>query len=678
MPALEKCWEKDGKMLVSFRGFNTAGGTQYEFGPFLLDPSEHRLLEGDAAIPLAPKAFELLVTLIANHGHLVTREVLMQTVWPDSFVEETNLTVNISLLRKTLGSMPGGQPWIATVPKRGYRFDGAVTVLPAENGAIPLKSQLPAVEEAPLSITATENPTVDVSVPGGAAVSPVRPRRIRWVIAPAVLLVVALVVWAGVRFYGNRKQGQLGSVRSIAVLPFDAPGASGEDQYLGEGLTDAVITRLGRLSQLVVRPIGAVRSLGASPDPVAVGRQLNVQAVLQGTVQRVGDRTKVAVHLRRASDGGLLWSEDFDEQNSSDFEIEDAISQRLAKALTLDLSPDEARDLATPETPSSEAHQFYMQGRYYWNKRTPESVQKSVELFRQATAIDPKYAAAWSGMADAWILAGSYGNSFLAPSVAMPLAKDAAQKALALDPASAEAHTSLAYIHLVWDWDFAAAEQEFKRALALNPSYVNALHWYSHELVALGRISESHEESEMALGLDPTDVVVNEHMAWHHMMAREYSRSIPQAEKAIELDPAFVQAHRVLALDLLYTGRAAEACAEFEKGIELSHHDPVASAYLARCYAVDHREPEARKILADLQQAAGERYVSSAEIAAVYAALNDEDGALKWLDKACDEHAGALIYLNADRVWDPLRNNPHFLADVKRVNLPVLADEASR
>ena len=304
-----------------------------------------------------------------------------------------------------------------------------------------------------------------------------------------------------------------------------------------------------------------------------------------------------------------------------------------------------------------------------------ESVGKSIDLFRQATTLDPNYAAAWSGLSDALILAGSYGNSFLSPSDAMPKAKEAAEKALALDDSSAEAHTSLAYIDLMWDWDFPAAEQEFKRALAINPGYVNAHHWYSHELVALGRMAESHEESEVALGLDPTDVVINEHMAWHHMMAREYDRSIPQANKAVELDPGFVQAHRVLALDLLYTGRVAEACAEFNKGVELSHGDPVATAYLARCYALAHRQADARKLLASLEQAATERYVSAAEIAAIYAALNDSDSALKWLDKACDEHAGSLIYLNADRVWDPLRKDPRFLADLKRVNLPALADE---
>jgi DNA-binding winged helix-turn-helix (wHTH) protein/TolB-like protein/Flp pilus assembly protein TadD len=649
-----------------------------------LYPSEQLLLRADDPIPLAPKAFDLLVVLIASHGHLVTREALMKTLWPNSFVEETNLTVNISLLRKILEDTPSGRPdrpWIATVPKRGYRFDGPVTVHRLENGGVEngkFAIMAPAVREdvlAPAEVTET---------PVEAGAQQLLPRassgfrRRWWFFAAASLASVAVCLWIGFYVYESRHSGQLTRVHTIAVLPFQSAGANAEDQYLGMGLTDALITRLSRLSQIVVRPIGAVRSIAKASDPLAAGRQLNVQAVLNGTVQRVGSRTQVVVHLQRVTDGNLLWSESFDEQTSSDFEIEDSISQRLAKALALRLSRDEQRQLATPNTPNSQAYELYIQGRYYWNKRSMESVQKSIDLFLQATKLDPNYSAAWSGLADSWILAGSYGNSFLEPSVAMPKAKEAAEKALSLDDSSAEAHTSLAYIHLMWDWDFASAEQEFKRALQINPAYVNAHHWYSHELVALGRIAESHEQSEAALALDPTDVVINEHMAWHHMMAREYDRSIPQAKKAVELDPGFVQAHRVLGLGLLYTGRSREACAEFEKGVELSHGDPVANAYLARCYAQTHREAEARKILVGLEQASTERYISAGEIAAVYAALSDSEPAMKWLDKACDERAGTLIYLNADRVWDSLRNRPGFAAELKRVNLPVLKYEASR
>ncbi len=652
---------------------------RYEFGCFRLEPSERRLVRDNIAVPVAPKAFEILVALIESHGHLITREALMQAVWPDSFVEETNLTVNISLLRKILGNTPDGQPWIVTVPKCGYRFDGPVAVLlDSSNNEVHTGTTLPPDN---LSSSTAGLPSIEVHpespVPGASAVTARRPSS-RFLVAAAALAAVFLVIWTGFRLYRSRGvHSAASSVQSIAVLPFEAPGASGENQYLGMGLTDAVITRLGRLSQIVVRPISAVRTLGSATDPIKVGRELNVQAVLQGSVQRIGDHTRVAVRLRRASDGNDLWAQQFDEKTESDFEIEDTISQQLANALALHLSPGEQRQLSTQATPNSQAHDLYIQGRYYWNKRSVESVQKSIDLFRQATSLDPNYAAAWSGLSDALILAGSYGNGFLSPGEAMPMAKSAALKALAIDDSSAEAHTSLAYISLMWDWDFARAESEFKRAIEISPGYVNAHHWYSHELAALGRLSESHEESEMALGLDPTDVVINEHMAWHHMMAREYDRSIPQALKAVQLDPSFVQAHRVLALDYLYSGRNQEACAEFETGVKLSHDDPVANAYLARCYALTHREAEARRILSQLEKASAERYTSAAEIAAVYSALNSSDSALKWLDRACDERAGSLIYLNIDRVWDPLRSNPRFLAVVKRVNLPPLADEAA-
>jgi DNA-binding winged helix-turn-helix (wHTH) protein/TolB-like protein/Tfp pilus assembly protein PilF len=664
-------------MLESDGGYHTLEDSHYEFGSFRLHPSEQLLLREDAPVPLAPKAFELLVALIANHGHLVTRETLMQTVWADSFVEETNLTVNISLLRKILGNTPEGLPWIATVPKRGYRFDGPVTVHPPGNGVVqtltpaPAEEKLAALEEEP-GTSPPEN-----SVSKGVLSFSLGSDRRKWFLTAAALLATIACAWIGIRIYGLRHSTQLTSLRAIAVLPFQSADAVTEDQYLGIGLTDALITRLGRLSQIVVRPIGAVRSFGKEADPVIVGKQLNVQAVLDGTVQHAGNRIQVAVRLRRADDGTMIWSDSFDEPDSTDFEIEDTISQQLAKALTLQLSRDEEHRLATPNTPNRQAYELYTQGRYYWNKRSVESVQKSIDLFRQATNLDPNYAVAWSGLADAWILAGSYGNSFLAPGVAMPKAKEAAERAVALDDSSAEAHTSLAYIHLVWDWDHEAAEEEFKRALQINPGYVNAHHWYSHELVALGRIAESHEQSEAALSLDPADVVMNEHMAWHHLMAREYDRSIPQAYKAVQLDPGFVQAHRVLALDLLYTGHSQEACAEFQKGVELSHDDPVANSYLARCYAQTHRPADARRILAGLEQASTERYVSAAEIAAVYAALNDSESALKWLDTACDEHAGALIYLSVDRVWDSLRKSSRFQADVRRVNLPALTNEVS-
>ena len=654
--------------------------THYSFGPFQLYPSEHLLVRENQPIPLSPKAFDLLLTLVSNHGRLLTREMLMKTIWPDSFVEETNLTVNISLLRKTLGDMDDGRPWIATAPKRGYRFDGPVTLhdeaSPAATvskveSSLPLPATLAAIQDLPAD---SAQPVRAEAEPG--APPPTRVPLFRWLVAPLVFIFGFLVVFWIFRHpsRSHTSPGAMSEIRTLAVLPFQTLDKSSEDEYLGLGMTDALITRLSRLSQLVVRPIGAVRGFSSSLDPSGVGRKLDVQAVLDGTIQKIEGQTRVTVRLLRVEDGRIVWTDTFDEQNANAFALEDTISQKLGQALELRLSGEEQHRVATH---NSAAYELYTQGRYYWNKRSVEATQRSIELFQQAIQADPNDAAAYAGLADAYILAGSYGNSFLAPSVAMPKAKAAIEKALALDDSSAEAHTSLAYIRLVNDWDWGGAEREFKRALELDPDCVNAHHWYSHELMALGRVAESHHESEVALGLDPTDVVINEHMAWHHLMNREYDRAISQATKAIQLDPNFVLAHRVLGLAYLYTNRHKEASEEFEKGVALSHGDPVSRAYLARCYAASHREAEARKILASLEADSVERYISSAEIAPIYVALGDHDSAIRSISKALDQRAGSLIYLNIDRAFDPLRNDPRFLADLKRANLMPKADETA-
>lgn len=535
--------------------------THYSFGPFELYPSEQLLVRDGQAIPLAPKTFDLLLALVSNHGRLLTRETLMKTVWPDSFVEETNLTVNISLLRKTLGEMDDGRPWIATAPKRGYRFDGAVT----------LHDEKPPIAAARIPAGV---------VPAATAVVPVAPDHSATVSQPVAL---SLSTQAPMATHGQRPR------------------------FFG---------------------------------------WLLVALLLMGGI--------LAVFLieRRANNGRTAPGEVS--------EIRPAVAPQ--------------HSLATPKSPDGTAYALSTQGRFYLNKRSAEATQKSIDLFQQAIQADPNYATAYAGLADAYLLAGSYGNSFLAPSVAMPKAKMAIEKSLALDGSSAEAHTSLAYMKLL-EWDWGSAEQEFKRALQLDPNCVNAHHWYSHELMALGRAAESHHESEIALALDPTNEVINEHMAWHHLMSREYDRAIAQSMKAIELDPGFVQAHRVLGLAYLYTNRNKEACAEFEKGVELSHNDPISRAYLARCYAASNRKAEAHSILASLEGDSVERYISSLEIAPIYVALGDHDSALKWIGKALDERVGSSIYLNVDRAFDPLRNDPQFHVDLKRVSLVPEADE---
>ena len=459
------------------------------------------------------------------------------------------------------------------------------------------------------------------------------------------------------------------SERSIAILPFRPLNPTTEDEYLGLGMTDALITRLSNLHKIIVRPVGAVRKYATADDPIAAGRQLAVQSVLEGSIQRSGDRTRVTVRLLRVSDGELLWGDEFDEKFTDMFTVEDSISQKVATALTINLSGDEQRQLLRPFTVNNEAYQLYMKGRFFWSKRTVDGIKRSLDLFQQAIAADPNYALAYAGLADSYTVAGSYGYIIMPPREAMPKAEAAATKALVIDDSLAEAHASLGYIKFTYDWDWAGAEQEFKRAIALNPGYDNAHHWYSHELMALGRTDEALAEGRRALDLSPSDTVMNEHMGWTYLMARDYDRSIQSARKAIEMDPDFLLAHRVLGLAYEYKGQHDEATAEFTRGVELSHGDPVAKAFLARSYAAAGQKDKATQILNELLQLATRQYMPPAEIAATCVALGRNDQAFTWLNKAFDERAAALVYLRVNRDYDSLRSDPRFQDLLRRMRL---------
>lgn len=298
-----------------------------------------------------------------------------------------------------------------------------------------------------------------------------------------------------------------------------------------------------------------------------------------------------------------------------------------------------------------------------------DGVKKSIDYFQRAIAADPNFAMAYAGLADSYTLAGSYGYIILPPREAMPKAEAAAAKALAIDDSLAEAHASLGYIKFTYDWDWTGAEEEFKRAIALNPGYDNAHHWYSHELMALGRTDEAIAEAKRALELSPSETVMNEHMGWTYLMARDYDRAIQGARKAIELDPNFLLAHRVLGLAYQYKGQHDEAIAEFTRGVEISHGDPVAKAFLARSYAAAGQKDKATQILNELLGIAAKQYMPPAEIAATFTALGRNDEAFAWLDKAYDERAAALVYLKINRDYDPIRADPRFQNLLQRMHL---------
>jgi tetratricopeptide (TPR) repeat protein len=375
------------------------------------------------------------------------------------------------------------------------------------------------------------------------------------------------------------------------------------------------------------------------------------------------------VRLVRVSDGAQLWSETFDEKFTDMFAVEDSISQQVAKALSLELSGEEQQRLSKRYTENSDAYQLYLKGRYFWDKRTPAAVDESIGYFRQALEADPRYALAYAGLADSYLLQGSSGYSELRPREAMPKAQAAAEHALALDDTLAQPHTSLAYCKLIYEWDWPGSEREFRRALDLNPSDTTALHWYSHYLTAMGRHDESIAVSKRALEINPVDLSLNEHLAWAYLMARQYDGATEQCRKTLEMDPNFALAHRRLGEAYQHQGRYPEAIAEFQKGLALSGGAVVYQALLGQTYALAGRRDEALKVIEALETLSRQRYVSPATIAAIYTGLGDRDQAFHWLDRACDERCDALAYAKVDPGFDNLRSDPRWPSLLKRLGL---------
>ncbi len=661
----------------------------YSFGPFELDPVQRLLLRRGKPVPLAPKAVETLLFLVENSGRLVDKEELMKRVWPDTFVEEGNLTTNIHLLRKVLEKGSKGQEYIETIPRRGYRFTAEVKVNPTEGEGLPAKAdakpegEIPERRElfpktegqaeagVPAEVTGTSTPATEQDQHIGSKIG-LGARPLTQAVAAGILLLGLVMVWTRLRPHRGLEPSEVkAGVRSIAVLPLKPLNSDPNDEYLGLGMADALITRLGGLDQVVVRPVGAVRKYAnTEQDPIVAGRELKVETVLDGSIQRLGNRTRITVRALRVDDGTQLWADAFDEKLSDMFAVEDSISQKVAGALAIKVTSEEERQLSRPSTQSSEAYQAYLKGRYFWNKRTNEGLQTGVSYFERALQADPEFALAYSGVADSYVLMGSYGHGQMRPREAMSSAKAAAEKALAIDDTLVEAHASLAFAELNYDWGWPAVEKEFHRALELGPNNVRTHHWFAHYLTAMGRSQEALEESRRALELSPTDVVINEHLGWCDLMIHQYDQAIEQCRKTLEMDPGFVQAGHVLGLAYLHSGRHAEAIDEFQKETQSNEDDHVAKALLARAYALSGKTAEAQKILHALEELAKQRYVSSSDIAVICADLGEKDRAFWWLDKAYEERSNSLIYLKLDPAFDLLRSDKRFAALSARLGLP--------
>ncbi|HBB97492.1 MAG TPA: hypothetical protein DC054_19090, partial [Blastocatellia bacterium] len=456
-------------------------------------------------------------------------------------------------------------------------------------------------------------------------------------------------------------------IDSIAVLPFANVGGNADTEYLSDGLTESLINNLSQLRNLNVKSRSSViRYKDKDVEPQLVGKELGVQAVLLGRMSQHGDDLTLNLELVEARTGNQIWGEQYNRKLSDLVVVQSDITRDVLEKLRQRLTSSEQQRATKNYTANAEAYQLYLQGRFYWNKRTADSYQKAIDYFRQAIEKDPNYALAYTGLADCYSFLSSQG--IRSPQDAFPLAKDAATKAIQIDISLSEAHTSLAYVKLYYDWDWAGAEREYKRAIELNPNYATPHHGYAYLLISSGRTEEAIAEIKKAEAIDPLSVLFQTDHGEYYYFARRPDEAIAQLQKAIDMDPSFVRAHFLMGRALIQKGRCDEGIAEAMKAEQMG---PVSEqlGWRAQEYAACGRRAEAQKLMNELLARSKDRYVSPHWFAATQAGLGNKDEAFKWLDQSIDLRFGPMIYLKVNPIWDPLRSDPRFAERLRRIGL---------
>jgi TolB-like protein/Flp pilus assembly protein TadD len=482
-----------------------------------------------------------------------------------------------------------------------------------------------------------------------------------------LLLFVLIASVAGWRIHSANRSDTV--IRSLAVLPFESLSNDASQDYFADGMTDELISDLGQISALRVISRTSVMGYKHARKPLPqIARELNVDAVVEGTVLHSGDRVRITAQLIEASVDRHLWSQSYEGELRNTLELQNKVASAIADQIRINLNPQEQAALKKAQVVDPEAYESYLKGRYFWNKRTADALKVARAYFDQAIEEDPKYAEAYSGLADTYALLGDWQYAVMTPKEALPKAKAAAIKALELDSALGEAHNSLAFCLDGFDWDFDSAGKEFRRAIELNPGYATAHHWYAWHLSLLARNDEAIAEMRKAESLDPLSLIINADLAELLLIAHFYDESIQQSRKVIEMDPNFAFAHNQLGQAYLPNHMPGEAVAELKTAVQLSGGSPTSLANLARAYVAFGNRSEAEKILSDLKKRSNPDYSYSPEIAVIYVALGDKDQAMNWLEKGYGDRFNPGVLLRPG--FDALRSDPRFQNLVRRIGLP--------
>ncbi len=637
----------------------------YEFGPFRLDPEKPCLWRNGELVSLTPKAVETLLVLVQQNGRLVEREQLMSAIWPDTFVEDGNLNFNVSVLRKALGTDEAGEQYIQTVPKHGYRFSAEVREVNEEVPTLVVEkhirprvlideTELPAVADAAVVVPELLQPA-----PAGQT------RKGMYAIAAVVLLALATLAW----FMLSRQAAPnppievvAPGIRSIAVLPLKPLRNEESDRTLALGLTDTLITRLGTLSAIVVRPVS---NAGDAPDSIEIGRKIKVDAVLEATLQRTGQRLRINTRLLRVSDGALIWSASFDEDETDIFKLQNALAIQITESLGAKLNPTEMELLTRGDTQNRGAFYAYWRGRFFLEKRNPE---KAIAEFQHAITLDPSYALAFTGLADAYIWQASFTND--ADKELYGKAKTATDKALELDPHLADAHSSLGRIKHWYEWDWAGAEKSFLRAIELNPNSVNARQFYSRLLTTLGRYDEALNEMYKAQELDPRSADLSVPLSGILEKRGEFDEALRVLQSTLDMDKDSRFARRGIANAYLLKG-------EYTKVIELGEEefpnpretDFAWTSMLATAYYKSGQFAKATEMRNRLKKLA-ERDPKSLYFLAYHdSEIGRTDEAIAALWKCIELREERIVTTKDDPRFAAIKDDPRFQAILQKVNL---------
>lgn len=590
-----------------------AGRPVYKFGSFLLDKGERVLRRDDKNVPLTPKVFDTLVVLVERAGRLVTKESLLAEVWPDTFVEEANLSVNIATLRKALGEIVGEQQYIQTISKRGYRFVADVLKVESESGLV-------AKHQPQSTLIANKQTTID----------------------------------------------QYQGLNSLAVLPFENVSADPNAEYLSDGITESIINSISQLQGLrVVARNTVFRYKAKGVDPQKVGRELGVCSVLSGRILQLGDRLVIRAELVDVLNGWQIWGEQYQRKFQDILVVQEEISEAISAKLKLRLTRQEKERLGKRYTENAEAFQLYLKGRYHWNKYTQSSLRKAIDYFEQAIGIDPTYALAYAGLADTFY---RLSNVYAPTREAMPKARAAAVKALEIDETVSEAHAALGLVKMFYEWDWWGAREEFTRAIEIKPNNAIAHQRFGLYFDLLGRSDEALRELKLALEMDPLSPQISHSLSLAFFLAGNHEEALAEIQKTLEMDGNYYPAVYLLGRIYEQSGRIGKAVTEFKKALALNDA-PMFLAALGRAYALAGKQRVARKVLNDLEGQAKLRYVSAYNNATIHLALDDKNRTFLCLEQAYEERCEMMAWLKVDPALSSIRNDLRFINLLRRVGL---------